>query len=210
MQLLWFYSFTVPNMFARKIIFLLPLLAYLMQGCASSNPLELPPFVEQQRINELELAILALGDDIKPDEAHRAATIAIEYPLELAQEYEISDPPLVHNFLVNIGVKPRGLCVDWTYDLLSRLQQERFRSLGLHWGIANYDSAFRIEHSTAIISARGEPLSRGIVLDPWRHSGQLFWAKTLEDPKYQWKPQAEIHALKRERKALAQNRFENR
>ena len=196
---------------ALKIIFILPLLVYLAQGCASTNPLiELTPFVEQQRINELELAILALGEDIEPDEAHRAATISIEYPLELAHEYEIADPPLMHNFLVNIGVKPRGLCVDWTYDLLTRLQQERFHSLGLHWGIANYDSAFRIEHSTAIISARGEPLSRGIVLDPWRHSGQLFWAKTLEDPEYQWEPQAEIHALKRERKALAQNRSETR
>jgi hypothetical protein len=196
---------------ALKIIFILPLLVYLAQGCASTNPLiELTPFVEQQRINELELAILALGEDIEPDEAHRAATISIEYPLELAHEYEIADPPLMHNFLVNIGVKPRGLCVDWTYDLLTRLQQERFHSLGLHWGIANYDSAFRIEHSTAIISARGEPLSRGIVLDPWRHSGQLFWAKTLEDPEYQWKPQDEIHTLKRERKALAQNRSETR
>jgi len=194
-----------------KITFLLPLLIYLLQGCASTNPqIELPPFVEQQRIHELELAILALGEDIRPDEAHRAATIAIEYPLELAQEYDITDPPLMHNFLINIGVKQRGLCVDWTYDLLTRLQQERFRSLGLHWGIANYDSAFRIEHSTVIISARDEPLSQGIVLDPWRHSGQLFWAKTLEDPQYQWKPHAEIHALKRERKALAQNRSDTR
>ena len=194
-----------------KIIFVLPLLVYLMQGCASTNPLiELPPLVEQLRINELEMAILSLGEDIKPDEAHRAAKIAIEYPLELAQDYEISDPPLMHNLLVNMGVKPRGLCVDWTYDLLVRLQQERFRSLGLHWGVANYESAFRIEHSTVIISARGETLSRGIVLDPWRHSGQLFWAKTLEDPQYQWQPHADIHALKRERKALRQNRSQDR
>ena len=194
-----------------KIFFVLPLLVTLVQGCASTHaPVELPSFVEQMRINNLELAILALDEDIDPDEAHRAATIAIEYPLELAQEYEISDPPLMHNFLVNIGAKPRGLCVDWTYDLLTRLQQERFHSLGLHWGIANYDSAFRIEHSTAIVSARGEPLSRGIVLDPWRYSGQLFWARTLEDPQYQWKPHAEIHALKRERKTLAQNRSETR
>jgi len=187
------------------------LLACLLQACASTRPvIELQPQVEQQRIGELELAILALGEDIKPDEAHRAATIAIAYPLELAQDYEISDPPLMHNFLVNIGVKPRGLCVDWTYDLLVRLQQERFRSLGLHWGVANYDSTFRIEHSTVIISVRGEPLSRGIVLDPWRHSGQLFWAKTLEDPDYQWRPHAEIQALKRERETLAQKRSETR
>jgi hypothetical protein len=194
-----------------KIIYLLPLLVYLIQGCASTHPvIQQPPQVEQQRIHELELAILALDENINPGEAHLAATIAIEYPLVLAQEYEITDSPLMHNFLVNIGAKPRGLCTDWTYDLLVRLQQERFHSLGLHWGIANYDSTFRIEHSTAIISARGEPLSRGIVLDPWRQSGQLFWAKTLEDPQYQWQPHAEVHALKRERKALAQNRSEVR
>ena len=127
-----------------------------------------------------------------------------------ALEYEITDSPLVHNFLVNIGAKPRGLCVDWTHDLLVRLQQERFRSLQLHWGVANYDSAFRIEHSTVIISARNQPLQQGLVLDPWRHSGQLFWAKTLQDPEYHWRLHAEVHAQKRERKALAQKRTETR
>ena len=166
--------------------------------------------VGQQRIDELEHAILELGDDINPDEARNAATIAIEYPLQLALEYEITDSPLMHNFLINMGVKQRGLCVDWTYDLLVRLQQERFRSLQLHWGVANYDSAFRIEHSTVIISAREQPLQQGLVLDPWRHSGQLFWAKTLEDPEYRWSPHAEIHAQKRERKALTQKRTATR
>ena len=191
------------------------LLVCLLQGCATPDP-ALDPLpgpgtsVEQQRIDELEQAILELGDEIDPDEARNAATISIEYPLQLALEYEITDSPLMHNFLVNIGAKPRGLCVDWTYDLLVRLQQERFRSLKLHWGIANYDSAFRIEHSTVIISARNQPLQQGLVLDPWRHSGQLFWAKTLQDPEYHWRPHAEVHAQKRERKALAQKRTETR
>jgi hypothetical protein len=188
------------------------LLACLLQGCATPASVPDPLLdpspdpgapLEQQRIDELEQAILDLSDEIDPGEARHAATIAIEYPLQLALEYEITDSPLMHNFLVNIGVKPRGLCVDWTYDLLVRLQQERFRSLKLHWGIANYDSAFRIEHSTVIISARNQPLQQGLVLDPWRHSGRLFWAKTLEDPQYRWKPHAEVHAQKRERKALA-------
>ena len=186
---------------------LLPLLLGLMAGCATSQPVvSLPPFVEQQRIDELRQAILALGENVDHSEARQAAMIAIEYPLELAQQYEIADPPLVHNLLVNIGVKPRGLCVDWTTDLLVRLQQERFHSLQLHWGIANYHSAFRLEHSTVIISARGDSLQQGLVLDPWRDSGRLFWAKTPEDPDYRWYPHAEIHALKRERKAIAQNR----
>ena len=195
------------------------LLGCLLQGCATPalvpDPVPDPVLdtaasLEQQRIDELEQAMLDLGDEIDPGEARNAATIAIEYPLQLAMEYEINDSPLVHNFLVNIGAKPRGLCVDWTHDLLVRLQQERFRSLQLHWGVANYDSAFRIEHSTVIISARNQPLQQGLVLDPWRHSGQLFWAKTLQDPEYHWRPHAEVHAQKRERKALAQKRTETR
>ena len=183
----------------------------LVQGCASSRPqADLPPMVEQQRIGELNLAIRSLSDDIDPHEASLAARIALEYTRQLAQEYEISSSPLTHNMLVNIGAKPRGLCVDWTSDLLARLQQERFHSLQLHWGIANYENAFRIEHSTVIISARGDTLNQGLVLDPWRQGGRLFWTPTLQDPAYRWHPQAEIHALKRQRQAVSTNRLYNR
>lgn len=181
---------------------LLPVL--LLPGCATSTvPTELAPRAAEARIGELSLALMALGDDIDSGEARRAAAIAIEYPLVLAREYEISDPPLVHNTLVNLGVKPRGLCVDWTSDLLARLHEERFHSFKLHWGVANYESVFRIEHSTVIISARGDSLQQGLVLDPWRYSGQLFWAKTPQDVEYEWKPHAEVQALKRQRREIA-------
>jgi len=186
---------------------LLPILALLLTACATTDPVaDLPSFVEQKQIEELQAAIESLDGSVDRAEARRAAAIAIEYPQELAREYEITDPPLVHNLLVNLGVKPRGLCVDWTADLLARLRQERFRSLDLHWAIANYQSTFRLEHSTVIISARGQSLQQGLVLDPWRYAGRLFWAKTVQDPSYQWHPQAEIHALKDEREALVQNR----
>jgi hypothetical protein len=188
-------------------ICILSLAILLTQGCATSSPqVDLPPTVEQQRITDLSLAIRSLNADIDAAEAQRAARIAIEYSRQLAQQYEITDSPVMHNFLVNIGVKPRGLCVDWTSDLLVRLQQERFYSLKLHWGIANYETAFRLEHSTVIVSARGDSLKRGLVLDPWRYSGHLFWAPTLEDPAYNWHPQAEIHALKRQHETASASR----
>lgn len=189
------------------LICLLPLLMALLTACATATPVaELQQVGESQRIDELQQAILALRTDIDRDEARRAAAIAIEYPLQLAEQYQITDPPLLHNFLVNIGAKPRGLCIHWTWDLYARLQQERFRSLDLHWGIANYDNAFRLEHSSVIISARNDSMQQGLILDPWRYGGDLFWAQTLQDPSYVWYPHAEIHARKRERKALAENR----
>ncbi len=194
----------MPLEFRYTFVFSVLLLGMLLQGCVTSTvPTELAPNAAQQRINELNLALMALGDDIDHDEARSAATIAIEYPLVLAQEYQVSDPPLVHNVLVNLGVKPRGLCVDWTADLMTRLYEERFRSFELHWGVANYESAFRIEHSTVIISARGDSLQQGLVLDPWRYSGQLFWAKTPQDAEYDWKPHADIQALKQQRREIA-------
>ncbi len=188
---------------------ILTLTFILLQGCASSTPqVDFPPIVEKQRIRNLNHEILALNNDIDSSEAQRAARIAIKYSQELAREYKVSSSPVMHNFLVNLGLKPRGLCVDWTADLLARLKQEHFYSLDLHWGIANYETAFRLEHSTVIVSARGASLYQGLVLDPWRYSGQLFWAPTLEDPNYIWKPQAEIHAQKRElREAGERRRF---
>jgi hypothetical protein len=183
----------------------------LLTGCATTQaPEDLPPEVEQQRINDLNRALLALDGEIDASEARRVARIAIEYTRQLALEYEITGSPIVHNLLVNLGAKPRGLCVDWTSDLLARLQQEHFYSLDLHWGIANYENTFRLEHSTVIVSVRGDTLYRGLVLDPWRHSGQLFWSPTLQDPEYEWSPQAEIHAIKRERKDDNENRQQSR
>jgi hypothetical protein len=191
----------------KLTICILALAFLLTQGCATSSPqVDLPPTIEQQRIADLSLAIRSLSTAIDAAEAQRAARISIEYTRQLAVQYEIEDSPIMHNFLVNIGVKPRGLCVDWTSDLLARLQQEHFYSLKLHWGIANYETTFRLEHSTVIISARGGSLNQGLVLDPWRYSGHLFWAPTLEDPAYSWHPQAEIHALKRQQETDSANR----
>ena len=85
----------------------------------------------------------------------------------------------------------------------ARLRRERFHSLDLHWAIANYEAAFRLEHSSVVISAGGADLNQGLILDPWRNSGRLHWVLLTEDAKYRWQPRADVHALKRERKARA-------
>lgn len=183
------------------------LLIVLLPACATTpNEVVPDPVREQQRITQLNREIIALDENIDPHEARMAATIAIRYSLELARKYHISGSAISHNLKVNLGLRDRGLCIHWTEDLLARLQQERFQSLDLHWAIANYESAFRLEHSTVIISARNASLYQGLVIDPWRNSGDLFWSPTLEDQQYPWRPKAEIMALKRDVKAAAQDR----
>ncbi|UXX84650.1 hypothetical protein [Roseovarius pelagicus] len=157
-------------------------------GCGATPTIE--P-VEQNDITKLATQIQGLGSGVAPAEAERAAEIAYRYSLQLAQEYQVTDPPLVHNAKVIHGYRPRGLCNHWTEDLNKRLKQEHFRTLSLHWAISP-PTPFRIIHHTVIISARGDTLDDGIVLDPWRNSGALFWSKTKADDHYNWRPRMEV------------------
>lgn len=173
----------------------------VLAGCGVPNPEDRKPPSEDE-IAKLALSIQALGPNVDPAEAARAARITYFHTQQLAREYQITDPPLIHNSKVNRGIKPRGLCWHWADDIESRLQQENFRTLSLHRAIANHDKPFLIEHSTTIVSARGDGMFDGIVLDPWRYGGVLFWEKTREDKRYDWTPRAEVFEWKRKRGTL--------
>lgn len=175
----------------------LALLAPLwLLACAAPQPKDAPP----DAVNELALAILSLGEMVSPDEAARAAQLAYSESARLAVLYEIEDHPLVHNTKVNLGIKPRGLCYHWADDLEKRLKREGFETLSLHRAVANFDK-ISLEHSTVIISARGDGMYEGIVLDPWRKGGELTWVPTREDPRYEWIPREEVFRIRRERRA---------
>ncbi len=182
---------------------LAPLIAAVfLSGCGATppHPSELPP-VSQQELTELTNGILALGDNIDPEEAARAARIAYEYPRELAVEYGITDSPLTHNSKVNLGLRTRGLCWHWADDLEARLAQENFKTLDLHRSIANSRKPLRIEHSTVLVGRKGSGLYETLVLDPWRNGGLLFWAPPLEDKRYEWLPVEVVFAERRAKKA---------
>jgi hypothetical protein len=169
----------------------------VLAGCATP-----PPTVTQSDIDALATTLKSLGPDVDPEEAERAATIAYTYSLQLREEYNVTDPPIIHNAKVNNGLRERGICVHWAEDIEARLKAENFETLQMHRAIADGNQV-RIDHSTAVISARGDGFTQGVVLDPWRYGGRLYWSPTLEDSKYFWEPQMEVLARKyREREAL--------
>lgn len=177
---------------------LLSLLALVLAaGCAAPPDRTRPP--DQREIDALAAGLRALGPDVDPEEADRAARLAFAHTEELARAYGITDPPLIHNTKVNLGLRPRGLCHHWAEDLETRLRAEEFRTLALHRAISTPESPFLIDHSTAIISRRGDTLHDGIVIDPWREGGVLHWVPTRADTRYVWRPRSEVLAEKRER-----------
>ncbi|RLJ40723.1 hypothetical protein BCF46_3293 [Litoreibacter meonggei] len=170
-----------------------------LSACGTPYP-DGPPQASKAEVDALAASIAALGAHVDPVEAARAARIAYDYPLQLAQQYRITDTPLAHNRKVNRGQRPRGLCWHWAEDLQARLAQEQFKTLDLHRAIANGLNPILISHSTVLISAKGDDMYDAIVLDPWRDGGRLFWSKTREDKRYNWYPRLEILAERRRRR----------
>ncbi|HEY5913873.1 MAG TPA: hypothetical protein VJA21_25065 [Verrucomicrobiae bacterium] len=148
----------------------------LLAGCASPRKPGPPAAGLAERLQ-------CLNPSVTPDEATLAAETAQSYSLQLAKDYRVVRPAILHNILVNLGLRQRGLCFQWADDLSAKLQSLNLRTLQLHRGVARLET--RREHSSVVLTALGQPFDRGIVLDAWRHSGRLYWGGVKED-KYPW------------------------
>jgi len=172
---------------SRRILALWATLAALiLGGCATTFPT-----ASQNDIDALAQAIQTLGPDVDPAEAQKAAAISYAYSQQLARDWNVTDSAIIHNAKVINGFREKGLCNDWAQAMTTRLRQENFRTLDLHWATSP-PTQFRIIHHSALISAKGDSMYDGIILDPWRNSGALHWAPTREDTRYNWRPRLEV------------------
>jgi hypothetical protein len=159
----------------------------LLSGCAglhSSLPRGEPQIAS--KVSSLQSRLMKLGGDADPAEARTAAETAVTYSLHLAEEYRVTPPAWWHNLLIQMGLRDRGLCFHWTEDLMKRLQALHLKTYELHWGVAYRGSDLR-EHNSVVISGLNQPFDQGLVLDPWRNSGDLYWTAVTRDS-YPWKP----------------------
>jgi hypothetical protein len=155
-------------------------------GASNSVPSGTPSTVQVywDQIKQLEQELIALSATIDKTEARILAETTVRESAVLAEEYQLVRPAVAHNLLVFFGMKDRGLCYHWTEDLMKRLQALDLKSIQLHWGVAYRGSELR-EHNCIVITATEQPFSKGIVLDPWRNSGNLYWARVSKD-NYPW------------------------
>ncbi len=183
----------------RKLACLLPLVATLLAGCAT-DPSQRVPVPTRDDVSGLTQALLAMGPGVDPAEAERAARISYEAARELAIRWDVRDAPLIHNTKVNSGRKVAGLCYQYADAIEARLRQENFQTLDFHRGIANGTNIL-IDHSVVILSAPGQTMFQGIVIDGWRDAGRLFWKPTLEDKRYTWVSREDVFAARRARQS---------
>ena len=173
------------------------LLLVFLGGCTGVHPLDRSAFdgnqrenyhhevAYRQKVGSLQQDLASLSRQADLIEARQVAETAIGYSTFLADEYDVVRPAVLHNVLVRIGLKNRGLCYHWTEDLMGRLQELNLTTYQLHWGVAHRGSELR-EHNSVVITATGQTFDEGMVLDPWRDSGNLYWSMVKTD-RYPWK-----------------------
>ena len=160
-----------------KYIYLI-LILFFSIGC-TNNP-KTPLHVES-----LEQLILDIDKSIHKEDAKLLSQEMLAYSQQLKKEYQLVSPPLYHNFLVNIGAKNRGLCWHFAYDMLSHAKELKLSSFDFYIGGANIDDYWE-EHNSLVVTCKKCSFSKGVVLDPWRNSGDLYFSNVKNDKKYIW------------------------
>lgn len=155
-----------------------PGLQHDASGRAVLAPSELPNIA---RVEELLMTLVPSGD---PAEAHRIAETAVLTGAVCAERYHVTLGPAEHNWLVNRGLRERGLCWQWTWDMAAAVAPLQPKTFDFHWGISN-DRKFN-EHNSIVVTARGQPFATGVTLDPWRSSGYVTAVPVTADREYKW------------------------
>lgn len=161
---------------------LLPLLTLFLASCVNVGT----PETRAGKARQLSQDLQKLSPTVNPAEADKLAHTAIEVSARLSEDFKPMALPWANNALRNMGLRKRGLCYEWRDDLYPHLHVLNLKTLQLHLA-----SAFRTkprEHNGIIVTARGQRFEDGLILDPWRRGGRLWWGTFAQDRWHKWKP----------------------
>ena len=155
-----------------KILILIALLFFA--GCS----------LKSLHVNEKDLETLLLKHGMS--EAKKLAKEAFFVSKKLKKEYDFSTSPQFHNFLVNARIKQRGLCWHFAYDMLEYFKSKNFKDVDYYIATANRGDYWE-EHNVLVLTCKECKIEKGIILDAWRDTNELFYAPFMGDPLYNWK-----------------------
>ncbi len=136
-----------------------------------------------QQAARLSHDLQQLSTTVSKREADKMATTAIEQSIRISQDYKPIRLAWLNNSLVNIGLRQRGLCYHWRNDLFPPLFKLESKTLKLRLATSSRGKYF--EHNAIVVSAKDTTFEQGLILDPWRGGGHLWWGRLGED-KYPW------------------------
>ena len=179
---------------ARFAVFLLAIFAAWPSPATTDQQQQQPPVSFQVPKNDSAKAealanqLAALSPRVNPEEAKLLAECGYASVSKLRREYRMFGTPIFNNFLIYHGLRKRGYCYQWSEDLLIALDKLKLTSLELHWGESN--PANWRENNCIVVTAKGQPFKRGVMLECWRHLGHLYFGPVASD----WEPYVENSA----------------
>ena len=169
-----------PGMFTMAPLLLLALFARPGKELLVASSTEEPA---------LKMRINALSPTVSEDDARRATYCAVTTGLELARQWRVvggaSWLPGLQNLYIKMGARKAGLCFQYSSELLVRLEALKLQTLEFHWAESQPDTVS--ENNAIVVTARGQPFEKGVLLDNWRCQGHLAWTQVTRDPEYHWK-----------------------
>ncbi len=164
---------------SRFVSLLLPV---LLASCVNPGT----PAEHREQAHRLSHDLQQLSPTVQAGEADQLALTAIEESARLSCDFKPLCLPWMNNGLVNTGLRKRGLCYQWRDDLFPHLHRLNLKSLELH--LTSSRRATMLEHNGIVVTAKGQRFEDGIILDPWRKGGRLWWSRLAEDKSHPWKP----------------------
>ena len=153
------------------------------------------PSLSERNMTQLSKLLQGLDKHIPQEEARQLSQDIFYKTQQLTKEFELTSPPQYHNFLVNVGLREKGLCYHWSDALYLYLSQKKYASFEFHLMGANIGE-YLYEHNVLVVVAKGGRVEDGIIIDPWRDSGEVYFSKVSEDTKYKWKHRANRGCLR--------------
>jgi len=154
-----------------------------------------PPGVTQNRVEALSKLLKSLDSSISSKEAKSLSHEIFQETGKLRKKFNPTPQPQFNNFLINARVKEKGLCYDWSDALYLHFSKKQYVHFEFHLLVAHKGKYF-YEHNTLVVVAKGGNVLEGIVIDPWRNSGNLYFSKVSEDKKYEWRHRSKRGCLR--------------
>jgi hypothetical protein len=139
---------------------------------------------DEKSINGFREAMIKLDPSIDPAEAQMVSETSHHTARDLQKKWRVFPFALVQNFLIHVGARDRGFCFHWAHDIGMELRKLPLKTMELHWAEAYPNT--HLEHNVVVVTARGQPIESGYIIDGWRAAGRLLWWPVKKD-EYPWK-----------------------
>ncbi len=153
------------------------------------------PETSQYQVEELAEKLMTLHDGVPAEEARGLSQEIFLESAKLRKKFKPVSEPHFNNFLINIGMQDQGLCYQWSDALYIHFEKSRYPHFDFHLLVSDQGKYFS-EHNVLVVVAKGENVMDGIIIDPWREAGSVYFVKVKDDHGYKWKHRAERGCLR--------------